>query len=139
MLKLIKYTYIPIIISLIIFYLCCLIAPNDVPDVEIKFFIPTDKVVHFLMYFGLSGATAINYLYLNNWEIKKYKLLIGAFAIPIIYRGLIELLQYYYFPPRSGDWFDFLADILGSLAALPVVLFFRNYVLKKMVSKEQNI
>ena len=36
---------------------------------------------------------------------------------PILYGGLMELLQEYYFPPRTGDWEDWIADIVGVLIA----------------------
>lgn len=38
-----------------------------------------------------------------------------------IYGGVIELMQEYLFPPRTGDWLDLLADFAGltlSLTAL---------------------
>lgn len=128
--RLLRYQWIPTIIALIIFYLCCLIPPSDVPEVELDLPFGTDKVVHFLMYFGLSGASALFYIYDNKGNIRMNKLLIGAFLIPILYGGLIEILQANFFAPRSGDWNDFFADILGSLAALPIVLLYRNKLLK---------
>lgn len=126
-----RYTWVPIVISLIILYLCCLIPTNDIPEVSIDLGIPIDKIVHFLMYFGLSGATAINYIYQKSGRVNMGKLLLGAFLTPILYGGFIEILQHYFFPPRSGDWFDFFADLAGSLAALPIVIIFRNYLIKK--------
>jgi len=125
-----KYIWVPVTISIIIFYLCCLISINEIPDVEMDWIIPADKIVHFLMYLGLSGATAINYIYLKKGRVEMWKLLLGAFLIPILYGGFIEIVQYYYFEARSGDWGDFLADLLGSLAALPIALVFKNYLIK---------
>jgi len=126
-----KYTWIPFIIAIIIFYLCCLMPPNDVPDVGFEFFIPTDKLVHFAMYFGMSGATALYYVYDKKGEINILRMLIGAILVPILYGGLIEIIQWKFFAPRSGDWFDFLADTLGSLSSLPLIFYARNYYLKK--------
>lgn len=82
------------------------------------------------MYFGLSGATALFYVFDKRGDINIRKMLIGAIFLPIIYGGLIEIIQWKLFPPRSGDWFDFLADALGSLSALPVIFCFRNYLLR---------
>jgi len=132
---LLQYTWVPALISLVIFYLCCLISTDNIPDVEIEWIIPVDKVVHFLMYFGLSGATAINYIYIKKGFVDIRKLLLGAFLLPIFYGGLIEIVQHYYFPPRAGDWFDFLADMLGSLSALPFALLFKNYLLKRQLNE----
>lgn len=133
--KLFRYSIVPFVISLIILYLCCFIPGNDIPDVELEFLIPIDKIVHFCMYLGLSGATAINYIYGKKGHININKLIIGAFLLPIIYGGVIEILQDRYFEGRSGDWFDFLADLLGSLAAYPIALYYRKYLLNKQIAK----
>jgi len=125
-----KFLWVPILISLIILYLCCFIPVRNIPDIELDFGIPIDKIVHFLMFFGLSGATAINYIHLEVGRIDMKKLLIGAFLIPILYGGFVELVQHFFFDSRSGDWFDFLADVLGSLAAFPVAIVFKNYLIK---------
>lgn len=129
--KILKYIWIPFIIVVIIFYLCCLIPLDDVPDAELDFFIPFDKLAHFFMYFGLSGATAFFYVLDKKGKINIYKMLLGAIFIPILYGGIIEIIQWKFFPPRSGDWFDFLADALGSLSTLPLIFYFRNYLLRK--------
>lgn len=131
--SLIRYSVVPIFISLIILYLCCLIPVNDIPEVSFDFFIPTDKLVHFCMYLGLSGATAINYIHGKRGHINILKLIIAAFLLPILYGGFIEILQHNFFPPRSGDWFDFLANTLGSLTALPIAFKYRNYLIKKHI------
>lgn len=129
-----KYTWVPIFISLIILYLCCLIPVQDIPSVTIDTIVPLDKIVHFLMYLGLSGATAVNYIYMKRGNVDMNKLIVGAFLIPIIYGGVIEILQHNFFPPRTGDWFDFLADLLGSLAAFPIAILFKNKLSKKRYS-----
>lgn len=124
---------IPLIISCIIFYLCCLISSDDVPEVEIilPFNIQIDKMVHFSMFFGLSAITAFTYIFFSKGRVNILKLVVGAFVFPILYGGLIEILQDLYFPPRTGDWYDFLADFLGSITALPFAFWFRSILLKK--------
>lgn len=134
--RIFKYTWPPLIIAVIIFYLCCLIPTNDIPDVEFDFFIPTDKIVHFLMYFGLSIVASFNYIYDRKGKIIILKLVAFAVLVPIIYGGLIEVLQAEYFSERSGDWYDFLADVSGSLATLPFSLWFRRYLLNKQLEEE---
>ncbi|GAB6010295.1 VanZ family protein [Dysgonomonas reticulitermitis] len=134
--RIFKYTWPPMIIAVIIFYLCCLIPTNDIPDVEFDFFIPTDKIVHFLMYFGLSIVASFNYIYDKKGKIIILKLVAFAVLVPIIYGGLIEVLQAEYFTERSGDWYDFLADASGSLATLPFSLWFRRYLLNKQLEEE---
>jgi VanZ family protein len=112
-----------------------LIQPSSIPDVEFEFFIPFDKIVHFLMYLGFSGATALYYVYdKKGLSINMPLMFIGAIIVPILYGGLIEIIQDRYFPPRSGDWFDFLADILGTLTAIPIILYFRAFLVKRQMT-----
>lgn len=129
--SIVRYASVPLIISLVILYLCCFIPLRYIPDVEFDIFIPTDKIDHFLMYLGLSGATALNYIHGKRGYISISKLLLYAFVCPILYGGLIEVLQQNFFPPRTGDWFDFLANTLGSLVALPIAFKYRSYLLNK--------
>jgi VanZ family protein len=97
----------------------------------LDFFIPTDKIVHFVMYFGLSVVASFNYIYDRKGKIIILKLVAFAILVPIVYGGLIEILQAEYFSGRSGDWYDFLADVLGSLSTLPFSLWFRHYLLNR--------
>ena len=126
-----RYLWPPLIVASIIFYLCCLITPSDIPSVEIVFFIPTDKLVHFIMFFGLSGVASVNYILVRKGNIIILKLIALAILVPILYGGLIEIIQKEYIDGRSGDWYDFLADALGSLASIPFSLGIRRYLLNK--------
>lgn len=135
--KIFKYSWPPAIVAIIIFYLCCLIPVRDIPDVRFDFFIPTDKVVHFLMYFGLALVASFNYIYDKQGNIIILKLILFAIFIPILYGGLIEIIQNEYFPERSGDWYDFLADTLGASASLPLSLWFRRLLLDRQELEEE--
>lgn len=131
MLKYFKYIWLPAIIAIIIFYLCCIMTSNDIPDVEWEFFIETDKIIHFLMYFGLSAVASFNYIYIKKGHIIILKLIAFTILVPILYGGLIEIIQSEYCIGRTGDWFDFGADTLGSLASLPFSFWFRRFMLNR--------
>ena len=135
--KIFRYTWPPAIVAIIIFYLCCLIPPDDVPDIGFDFFIPTDKIVHFLMYLGLAGIASLNYIYDKKGHVIILKLVVFAILIPVLYGGLIEILQAEFFPPRTGDWYDFLADTLGVLASLPFSLWFRRFLLNQQLKGQE--
>lgn len=136
--KTLKYAWPAFIIYCVIFYLCCMFAPSEVDiDVEVPHF---DKVVHYFMYFGLTGISAIYYIYDKKGNIDIKKLIIGAFLIPIIYGGLIEVIQDNFIEGRGGDWYDFWADTLGSVSGLLVAFRYRDLLLiKSKSSDEKNI
>lgn len=86
-----------------------------------------DKIVHVCMYLGLSGMLWLEFLH-NH--VKNHAPLwhawVGACLLPLLYGGIVEILQETLTDNRSGDWIDFLADAIGvSLAAL-----FAYYVLR---------
>lgn len=85
------------------------------------------------MYLGLSGATAVNYIHAKRGFVNRLKLITGAFILPVLYGGFIEILQHYFFFPRMGDWDDFLANILGALVALFIAFQYRDYLIKKHI------
>lgn len=127
-LKVLKYTCPPILVAAVIFYLCCLKTPDDMPDISWPY---ADKIVHFLMYFGLSGVASFWYIYGEKGRVIVLKLVAFAFILPVLYGGFIEVVQEYYYEGRSGDWFDLLADALGSLSVLPLALIYRRKLLIK--------
>lgn len=47
-----------------------------------------------------------------------------SLVLPILYGGVLEIVQMYC-PPRSADWLDWLADMIGTLigAALGYVIW----------------
>lgn len=71
-----------------------------------------DKWAHLLMYLGL-GAT----LYWDLLRDKQsgWRLWLIAIIVPIVFGGIIEVLQENFFYPRTGDWWDWLADIVGTI------------------------
>ena len=58
-----------------------------------------------------------------------------AALLPIVYGGLIELIQPH-FPPRSGEWSDWLADCIGTGIGLALFAIFHLLVVRH---KAQNI
>lgn len=110
----IRYIIVPGIIALVIFYLTCIVNVDSIPGS--KSLLQYDKIAHFGMFFALSSAIYFDYYLLHNGAPNKFIWLLLGLIIPVIYGGLIEIVQENYFS-RSGDWMDFLADFLGSLSA----------------------
>ncbi|MCM1034262.1 MAG: VanZ family protein [Paludibacter sp.] len=102
-------TYLPtVLVAGAILYLSLLREPHFLlPQPNIPHL---DKVVHFGMYLVLAACLTQALVRTKHQGITLY---VTALLSPIIYGGMIELLQEYYFPPRTGDWWDWLADIIG--------------------------
>lgn len=117
-----------IVLSLAILYVSIIRSVPEVPQIQFE---GLDKVVHFLMYFLLAGVVCYE-LYRQRYTFQETKMRLGGLAYPIIYGGVIELLQEYFFPPRTGDWFDWMADALGAIVAF----FLAKWLLPKYVKPE---
>lgn len=88
-----------------------------------------DKIVHLIMYAGFAFACLWGYRkqFVSNGLAYKKKAILLAVVIGIAYGGLTEIMQEYLVPKRTGDWYDFLADCIGTaLGAIVFYLFFRR-------------
>ena len=119
---LLRYTFLPLLIVVIIFIATCLISSSRIRGMPEG--IPWDKLVHFGMFFVLSAVSLIDYYRLCNENPPTLRWIFWGFFIPVFYGGAIELLQKYFFASRSAEWADWIADILGSLVATVIVIIF---------------
>lgn len=71
-----------------------------------------DKWVHLIMYAAL-GAALLWDLYKDH--LRGWKMWSIAIILPTIFGGFIEILQENFFYPRTGDWMDWTADIIGTI------------------------
>lgn len=102
-----------ILSSLGVLYLSILrnVSPLHIPVIP-----HFDKIAHFGLYFVLTAVICYE-LYRQRYQFNEKILWMWGLCYPILYGGLMELLQEYYFPPRTGDWEDWIADIVGVLIA----------------------
>jgi VanZ family protein len=123
-----------IIFVLIVTYL----SLSQPPKVIIPLFRNWDKVAHFCMYGGLSGIIWIELLMKRRREKKgKTYFINGAVIFPILFGGVMELCQHYFTRYRSGDWWDFLANMEGVVIATLIAWFIlRPMMLKNTVFKK---
>lgn len=121
----------------LIFIAVMVLSLMPVPEMPILEFRLADKWTHILMYFGQAGAVWLDYMRLHGlrftpWPkgpsadaLDRKRLCIGAFWCPFLMGGIVELLQAYCTGgTRSGDWFDWLADAIGVVAAWYVCKFY---------------
>ena len=128
-----RHILLPIVVGLIIFAGTCLLNSTDVPQMPQG--IQWDKIAHFGMFFALSAVCLFDYYRLHNGNPNMKKWIFWGFVLPVIYGGVIELMQKYFFPSRSAEWGDFIADVLGSMTALAIALF----LYKKSRKSEKNL
>lgn len=64
------------------------------------------------MYWLLS---LVAYLDLSRAHVAYWWRVAWALVLPILFGGLIEILQEQFFYPRTGDWMDWIADLSGSI------------------------
>lgn len=107
------------------------------PSLPISKIAGMDKLVHFCMYAGLSGALWIEFLRNHRkYDDVLWHAWIGAVLCPILMSGAIELLQGYCTTYRGGDWLDFLANTGGiTLATLLSYFILRPWMIRRKGKK----
>ena len=77
-----------------------------------------DKVVHVCMYFGMSGMLWLEFMGAHRkGNLPLWHAWVGAFLCPVLFSGVVELLQEYCTTYRGGDWMDFAANCTGVILA----------------------
>jgi VanZ family protein len=108
--------------TLVILYLS--LGKISAPD-SISLIPYSDKIVHFSMYLILSSLLLFEF---QNSTKKNIIVLIMLYSISF---GIsMELLQNYFFSYRTGDYFDALANTLGTFSALSFFLYFKKSIKK---------
>jgi len=88
-----------------------------------------DKVVHVLMYAGFAFLCLWGYRaqFVANGKAYRKRALWLAVIISIAYGGLTEIMQETIVPSRTGDWYDFFSDALGTCLGVGIFhLFYRQ-------------
>jgi VanZ like family. len=123
MISWIKKYWISLLFSLLIL-IACFINPKPLPPSPMSNF---DKVVHFFMFLVLGGS--IYFENTNHFKVavRFRRIAWGTLFFPVLYGGLVELIQNYVSPYRTGDWGDFLWDSIGAFIAFAVALSINRY------------
>ena len=120
--KLIKDFHMTILISLIVTFLSLTNLNSEIVH-KFTFFENEDKLIHFLMYFGVTITFLVEYFIRRPLKDIKYYLL-GLY--PVALGGLIEIVQSVFTQSRSGDWYDFMADVFGVVFAYISFHYLKN-------------
>ncbi len=101
------------------------------PSTELDGIPNIDKVVHVCMYFGMSGMLWFEFLRAHRRDhTPLWHAWVGAFLCPVLFSGVVELLQAYCTTYRGGDWLDFAANATGAVLASAVALVVRKKFFK---------
>ena len=97
------------------------------PSTELSTIPNIDKVVHVCMYFGMSGMLWLEFLRAHRRDrVPLWHAWVGALLCPVLFSGMVELLQAYCTTYRGGDWLDFAANTAGALLASGVAQVVRR-------------
>jgi len=127
--KFLKKYWLSIVVILIIFVLC-LMDTTPLPPQPMSNF---DKLVHTVMFLGLSGVVFFDTTGYLRFAVSNLEIFFSAFLFPIAIGGLVEIMQEYVSATRSGDWFDFLFNVVGAILGLGIAFLINNYFLKRKI------
>jgi hypothetical protein len=99
------------LIFIAVILILCFINPPEVP-VKLPMTNP-DKLVHFLMFLGLSGIIFFDNSCRLKQKVNGWLIFGSSFLFPVVFSGAIEIAQECLTATRSGDWADFLYDTIG--------------------------
>lgn len=103
-------------LSILIICVILFLSFFNPPETPLNEVTNIDKVLHFLMYFGFCVVLWFEY-FRSHKQARAERLIPWAIIAPIVFSGLIEIGQQTLTPTRAADWWDFLFNSLGCLAA----------------------
>ena len=116
------------ILSVIIIVYLSFAPPSDfreMPKVNIPFF---DKIVHVALYVFLTIVLIFDFRSHNKFSKNNSIYIVQCILFPIIMGGCIEIAQGKWFYPRTAEWVDWLADILGISIGLVITHFHKRKI-----------
>ena len=134
MLKFFRIYGLSCVVTLLIFYLS--ISTSIPAHYHGPRFEGQDKVVHFFLYMLLAMAICRDF-FRQSVAFSSRKMYLWAIVLPILYGGLIELLQgiTHEIFGRTAEWGDWFANILGVL----VGYFLSRTIYPKTIKPERKI
>ena len=108
----------PMAIAMTIFILVVSLIP--IPETPLSGITLIDKWTHIGLYAALGLIIAHEYFH-NHKHVTRKGMFLGIWLLPTLLGGVTEVLQAYCTNGnRSGEWLDFIADIIGSTIALAI-------------------
>lgn len=134
-----------LVVALIIMNMC-MMPSTSVPSITLGGWVPDflspladfikvniDKFAHFTFFFVLSFALCHDF-WVQRVDFSTTKMKLWGIVAPMLYGGLIEIMQATLTTTRSGDIEDFFADTLGAICGF----FFAKKFVPKWFERENN-
>lgn len=129
----IRYHLPPVLWALIIL-VAMSIPANYIPKVKIFGY---DKVAHIgvFMVFGM-----LVYRSIINWQRKNISIFQSILfsLLSVMFFGFFSEAYQQFIPGRMPDIYDFIADTIGGLIAIPIILIYNLYKSKRLLQVENN-
>jgi len=113
---------------ILIITILSLMNTSEIEPKDLNLIPHIDKIVHFLMYFTLGFTFMFEYYIHHHKTIKNISTIL---ILPLLYGGLMEILQLLLTSYRGADWLDMLANGCGIFAAYFAVKTLRNNIFIK--------
>ena len=114
--------YFPTILVCTLVLILSVINTGVLPKTDVP---SADKIVHTIMYFVITLILILNQTSYLRELITKRKLYF-AFLFSIGFGTLMEIIQHF-LPWRSGSVYDFIANTLGVLLAIVIILLITHF------------
>lgn len=102
-------------ISILLVLLYLSFAPpssfKEIPPIQIEFF---DKLVHVALYVFFTFILILDFHKYFGDKASKSTFFVCCILSPILLGGFIEIAQETWFSPRTAEWIDWFADIIGT-------------------------
>ena len=114
--------YLPTILVCTLVLILSIINIGVLPKTDMP---SADKIVHAIMYFGITGMLMLNQTSYFRNQITKVQLYF-AFLFSVGFGILMEIIQYF-LPWRSGSIYDLIANTFGTIIAIIIMLIVSHY------------
>lgn len=118
--------YLPTILVCTLVLILSVINTGVLPKTDVP---SADKIVHTIMYFGITLILMLNQTHYLR-EVISRKQMWFAFLFSVSFGTLMEVIQHF-LPWRSGSIYDFIANTIGVIIAIVVMLIATHYYKSK--------
>ena len=116
------FIYLPLAVHWITIFILTSLPDKDLPSISFD-----DKIKHFIAYFVLSFFLTLALNVQNKYKKMKENHIKYSFLITMIYSTFDEVHQAF-IPGRIAEFWDWLANLIGSLLGI--------YIVKYLIQKE---